>query len=51
MVLILDGNSDIGKERYLLIDMFRAFDYNESSHKSDFISEKTYFSLFARKIL
>ena len=44
MVLILDGNSEmcvhVGS---MLFDLFKAFDYIESSHKSDFFLRKDLF--------
>ena len=46
MVLVLDGKQEIGAQvsKYLCdIDLTKAFDYFESSHKSGFFfSEKTH---------
>ena len=42
MVLRVDGNSDISAhvKSNMLFDVFKSFSYIESSHKSDFLSEK-----------
>ena len=43
MVLMLDGNSGKGahvKEQSMIIDLFKAFDLFEVSHKSDILSSK-----------
>ena len=42
MVLILDGNSEIGaprKKQYLLFDLCKAFAKIESSHRADFFPD------------
>ena len=52
MVLILDGNSEIGAEiRNLLSDMFKAFDERERNRKSNFLFEITYFPSCVRTML
>ena len=45
MLLILDGNRCARKEQSLLFDMFEAFEWIGSSHKSGvfFIKKKTFF--------
>ena len=45
MVLLLDGNSEIGACVESYFDLFKAFDSIESSHKSElFLAGLTYFS-------
>ena len=51
MVLILDGNSEIGTHAYRLFDLFKAFDYLESDHTSHlFLFEMTYFASGVRNM-
>ena len=45
MLPVLDGYSELGahvRGQSLLFDLFKAFDYIKSCHKSDFFSEKIF---------